>query len=134
MIIKKINAAADAVGGAELFSLVEQTFDALNQKKSPELVEAWFLLNYAKICGDEVNLYRDNEGNKLKEDEHYVWDISDESLRVQPNGNIGADEIKIMRLMLTSKLNLLTRVNGINEKIPAIIYIARAINKSTSVI
>ncbi len=129
LIIKKANAAPDAVDGEELFSIIKQALEALNNKKNPELIESWFLFNFAKTCGDDVNLYRDDKGEKLVESEKYIWDIYESALKQQINGNIGADEIKIMRLMLTSKLDILFRVNGIDSKIPAILAIARAINK-----
>lgn len=129
LIIKKANTAPDAVDGEELFSIIKQALEALNNKKNPELIEAWFLFNFAKTCGDDVNLYRDDKGEKLVESEKYIWDIYESALKQQINGNISADEIKIMRLMLTSKLDILFRVNGIDSKIPAILAIARAINK-----
>ena len=129
LIIKKVNAASEAVDGAELFSITKQSLSALNQKKNPELVEAWFLFNLAKTCGEDVNLYRDNNGNKLVETERYIWEAYESALKPQPGGNIGADEIKIMRLMLTSKLDLITRINDINSKIPSILHIAKAISR-----
>lgn len=129
LIIKKVNSAPDAIDGSELFDIVKQSFSALNQKKNPELVEAWFLFNFAKTCGEEVNLYRDSNGEKLVESEKYIWDAYESSLRIQTGGNIGADEIKIMRLMLTSKLELVSRISGIDSKIPSILHIAKAINK-----
>ena len=129
LIIKKVNSASDAVDAAELFDIVKQSLAALNQKKNPELVEAWFLFNYAKTCGEEVNLYRDDKGEKLVETEKYIWDIYESSLKVQTGGNIGADEIKIMRLMLTSRLEMIFRINNVITKIPSILSIARAVNK-----
>ncbi len=129
LIIKKVNSASDAVDAAELFDIVRQSLAALNQKKNPELVEAWFLFNYAKTCGEEVNLYRDDKGEKLVETEKYIWDIYESSLKVQTGGNIGADEIKIMRLMLTSRLEMIFRINNVITKIPSILSIARAVNK-----
>ncbi|MBO7561152.1 DNA repair protein RecO [Candidatus Saccharibacteria bacterium] len=129
LIIKKVNSAPDAVDAAELFDIVKQSLTALNQKKNPELVEAWFLFNYAKTCGEEVNLYRDDKGEKLVETEKYIWDIYESSLKVQVGGNIGADEIKIMRLMLTSRLEMIFRINNVAAKIPSILSIARAVNK-----
>lgn len=129
MIIKKINSVSDGIGETELFDILKQSLAALNKKHSPELVEAWFLFNFAKACGEDINLYRDTNGKKLLENELYVWDTTEAALRMQGGGNIGGDEIKIMRLMLTSKLSLITRISNVNSKIPSILHIARAINK-----
>ena len=129
LIIKKINAAGDHIEGAEFFDLLLQSLTALNDKKNLEVIEAWFLFNYAKLCGEEVNLYRDVDGVKLAEHTKYIWDIAESALRKQGGGDIDSDEIKIMRLMLTSKLDLILRITKIEHSIPSILHIARAINK-----
>lgn len=129
LIIKKINAAGDHIEGNEFFDLLLQSLTALNDKKNLEVVEAWFLFNYAKCCGEEVNLYRDVDGIKLAEHTQYVWDNIESAMRKQIGGDIGSDEIKIMRLMLTSKLDLILRIVKIEKSIPSILHIARAINK-----
>lgn len=129
MIIKKINGVGDEIGETELFDILKQSLSALNKKYPPELVEAWFLFNFAKACGEDINLYRDTNGMKLIENEKYVWDVVESSLRIQGGGNIGSDEIKIMRLMLTSKIDLIARITNVETRIPSVLHIARAINK-----
>lgn len=129
LIIKKTNSAPDAVDGAELFSIIKQSLSALNQKRNPGLVEAWFLFNFTKTCGEDVNLYRDINGDKLREDEKYIWDAYESVLKPQTGGDIGADEIKIMRLMLTSKLDMVLRVTNIDSRIPSVLHVARAVSR-----
>ena len=129
MIIKKINSVNDEMSHNGYFDILKQSLAALNKKQKPEVVEAWFLFNFAKAGGEEINLYRDTNGRKLLENESYIWDVAESSLRMQGGGNITSDEIKIMRLMLTSKLDLITRITNIDVKIPSILHIARVINK-----
>ena len=129
LILKKANATSNDVNNAELFSIVDQSLLALNSGQNLELVEAWFWFNFAKVNGEEINLYRDTNGDKLVEDGEYFWDVTEAALRAQPGGEIGADEIKVMRLMLTSKLDLVSRVRGVENLAKTILYIAKAINK-----
>ncbi|MCR5832503.1 MAG: DNA repair protein RecO [Candidatus Saccharibacteria bacterium] len=128
MILKKANAASD-VNSKELFDIVDQALAALNEKQSLELVETWFWFNYAKVNGEQINLYRDTDGEKLKEDCRYFWDVAESALRPAENGEIGASEIKLMRLMLSSKLALVSRVRDIGPVLGSISYIAKALNK-----
>ena len=129
LILKKANTITDDVVSQELFEAVKQSFEALNNNVNKTLVEAWFWFNFAKIKGEEINLYRDTNDHKLVEDEKYTWDVMDAALSVQPGGEIGANEIKLMRLMLTSNLELVSRVRGVESSLPAILYIAKALNK-----
>lgn len=128
-ILKKIDLVSDNSDNPEFFSIVEQCFEALDQKISPDLVAAWFWFNLAKACGEDINLYRDTNGEKLSPDENYIWDNYESALAKQAGGNIGSDEIKIMRLMCSTKLAFICQIKDIMDKIPAILYIAKAINK-----
>lgn len=129
LILKKANATSGDVNNTELFSIVDQALVALDAGQNLELVEAWFWFNFAKVNGEQINLYRDTDGNKLTEDSKYIWDVAETALKEQPGGEIGVDEIKVMRLMLTSKLDLVSRVRGVEKIAKTILYIAKAINK-----
>ena len=129
LILKKANTITDDISSQELFEIVKQTLEALDNGVSKTLVETWFWFNFAKIKGEEINLYRDTDDHKLVETETYIWDTMDVALRPQPGGEIGASEIKLMRLMLISKLELVSRVRGTEASLPKILHIAKAINK-----
>ncbi len=129
LILKKANSVNDDIVSGELFDIVKQAIEALDNNYDKLLVEAWFWFNFARIRGEEINLYRDTSDHKLVENETYVWDVTDAALSVHPGGEIGANEIKLMRLMLTSKLELVSRVRGVSSSLPAILYIAKALNK-----
>ena len=129
LILKKANSAPSDILYDELFSIVDQALAALNDGQNQSLVEAWFWLNFAKASGEEINLYRDTDDQKLSEDVNYIWDVFLSALKPQPGGEIGANEIKLMRLMLTSKLDLVSRVRNIEPSLGPILYIAKALNK-----
>lgn len=129
LFIKEINRVSENSDSPEFFSVLSQVFIALEQGVNAELVESWFWFNVAKACGEEINLYRDAAGKKLEAETAYLWDVAESALREHPNGNINTDEIKIMRLMLTSKLETVSRVKNIAGSMSDILRIAKAVNK-----
>lgn len=129
LFLKKINAASENSDSDEFFAIIDQSFEGLDKNMDPRIVETWFWFSLAKACGEEINLYRDTSGQKLNPEKHYVWDITEAALKEHDNGDIGADEIKIMRLMLTSKLGLIEKIKGLSSKIDPILYISKSVNK-----
>ena len=104
MILKKISAVAESSDNPEYFKLVDQSLKALNEEANNDLVEGWFLINLLRTMGEEMNLYRDRNGEKLKSEKRYDWDGSEGVFFENENGEYGEDEIKMLRLM--SKLDL----------------------------
>ncbi len=127
-IMKKIGSVAEDSTGSEYFDLLKQVLAALNAGVNPELVETWFWFNFAKVGGEQINLVKDVNGNKLDPFMSYVWDSTESALREQRGGNVGAEEIKLMRLILSSSLKTVSRVNNVAPKLPTISYIAKSIN------
>lgn len=128
-VMKQIAKYAENSTGPEYFDLLKQVLSALNAGVNPELVETWFWLNLAKTNGEQINVVKDTDGNDLDPFKTYVWDSTESALREQLGGNVGAEEIKIMRLMLSSDLKTNSRVNNIVPHLPTILYIAKVINK-----
>ena len=60
--------------------------------------------------GEEMNLYRDNNGNKLDESKRYNWDSFSEEFNENENGWYGANEIKLLRIMSTMKLKMIRKI------------------------
>ena len=82
------------------------------------------------MCGGEqINLIKDASGAKLDPFKTYVWDFSEAALREQIGGNVGAPEIKLMRLILSSDLKTVSRVEDIAPRLPTLLYIAKTINR-----
>lgn len=131
-ILKTIHSAAEISDNHHFFNIVDQVLPALNNNYFLPLIEAWFWFNLAKANGEQVNLYRDCAGQKLDADKTYTWDSTESALKEDNNGKISANEIKFMRLLLSSSLELASRVQNINEKLPEILYIAKCINKVKS--
>ena len=129
LILKKISLAAEASENEEFFTIVDETLAAIDEGAPLDVVEAWFFLNLVKASGEQINLYRDTSGEKLSEDRRYSWVTADEALFENPQGDIGADEIKIMRLMISTELSVVLRVKDVSKMILPILRIARALGK-----
>lgn len=129
LILKKISLAAESSDSPEYFKIVDQGLGCLNAGFDASLVESWFWLNLLKASGEEINLYRDANGKKLSAENRYIWDIMDNAFVESENGDYGADDIKILRLILTTDLNVVARVKNINEMIAGILKLAHIVNK-----
>lgn len=130
LVLKKINQAAESIDSPEFFSLTEQALEAIDENYNLSLIESWFLFNLARVKGDMPNIHRDVSGEKLEEDKTYVWNSIEEALEPRVGGNIGPNEIKLMRLMLTSKLEIVEKVKNMESMLPSILFVAKSISKA----
>lgn len=110
VLMKQINRAAEGSDSGEFFEILKQCLEALEEGVAGRVVEAWFVLNLGRAMGEQMNLYRDVLGAKLLADERYAWDAMEGAFRAQAAGEFGADEIKLMRLMLATKLEVVNRI------------------------
>ena len=124
-ILKEINRISEHVDSPEFFDILKQSLDGLNNNLNPKLVETWFNFNLARTRGEQINLLTDTDGEKLQEDLRYAWDSTDMALKKLENGNVKKNEIKIMRLMLSSSLALTSRIKNIDKHLDIINYISR---------
>lgn len=127
MILKRINNAADNSDSPELFNLTDQCLRGLNDGASLELIQGWFLLNLVKEMGEEINLLRDSDGNKLLESERYDWNTTESCFAVRENGVYGPNEIKMLRLMLSSPLDVVRRVKCSDEMLVIVLQFAKIV-------
>ena len=129
-IIRKIDRAAEQTDSPEYFEIVKECHEALdNPKVNLDLVASWFYLNFARVRGEQINLITDTNGDKLSPDVSYVWDSTEGALRPLPQGKIGANEIKLMRLILASPLSLCARIENIGPLLPETLYVAKSVNQ-----
>lgn len=129
LILRKISIASEHTDNEEFFKITDSCLRALNRRESCELVECWFWLNYAKALGEQINLYRDANGEKLLPEERYYWNISEAALVKKENGDVDTNTIKIMRLMVSADIGVICRIVDVEQHLPTILRIARAINK-----
>ena len=89
------------------------------------LAEAWFLLNLKRVIGEEVNLYRDSSGEKLRADVRYDWSVSEECFFENDNGEYNSNDIKMLRILVTAKLSMARKVKVDDEMMDKILKFAR---------
>ena len=126
MILKKISLAAESSDSPDYFRITNQSLKALNDGLDMRLVEGWFLLNLLKVSGEEVNVHRNVDGIKLDAGRRYAWNANERAFSVRDGGEFGADEIKLLRLMLTTDLMVVARVKGFGEMMPQILGMVRS--------
>ena len=127
MILKNINKITENSDSKEYFKILDQSLEAINDGVDLELVNTWFLLNLKKAMGEEINFYRDTNGEKLKEDRKYDWDVVEMAFTENMNGEYGADEIKLLRLMVSSDLDVIRRVKFKDSMILVVLRLVRMV-------
>ena len=128
-ILKKVSRVSENSDAPEYFSLVKQSFEALNEGVDTRVVEAWFDLNLLATMGEEPNFYRDEHGEKLDATMRYEWNAMEKAFSRRENGRYGADEIKILRLMVTAELKIVMKVKNLDERMPDILKIVQLMVK-----
>ena len=124
-IIKELSRITEQVDNEEFFSILKQSLEGLNNGLDFRLVETWFNFNSARARGEQINVLSDTDGQQLQQDLRYVWDPTERALKQLPQGNVGAEEIKIIRLMLVSPLALTSRIKNISDLLDPILWISK---------
>ncbi|MBQ2622826.1 DNA repair protein RecO [Candidatus Saccharibacteria bacterium] len=127
LVLKKISQAAESANSEEYFNITKQCLVGLNAGLNTDLIEAWFLLHLMKVMGEEMNLYRDINGEKLVENENYSFDNTALAFMANDGGEFGTNEIKFLRLLVTSKLNVVQRVKVDDSMIREILDLVRVV-------
>ena len=127
--LKKINLVSEHSDAEDYFNILGQSLVALNSGFDIKLIEAWFLLNLARASGEEINLYRDVAGEKLEIDLKYDFDNLELAFVVRENGEFSADEIKMLRLIITNDFNVIQRVKVSDEIVLKVLRFAKIISK-----
>lgn len=109
--LKWINKHTENREGDEYFNLLKQGLNGLNKGLDLELVQSWFVLNLARINGEEINLVQDTDERPLDPQLLYQWDNIESALRPSLHGKIDAKAIKLTRLILASPLLLIAQID-----------------------
>lgn len=108
--------ASEHFDDSDWFSILQETLEALNNLKiSRQFIETWFYLQHARALGDDINLERDASGDRLDPESTYRYDVAERALRRSQTGDIGAQHIKLLRLMSTKPLRVVGQVGGTEE-------------------
>jgi len=125
--LKRLDRAAEQSDNPEYFDLLRQALAGLNRGFATELILTWFSFNLARATGEQLNFLCDAAGADLQPDQRYSWNALESALALDAQGPIGASEIKLARLLLTSKLTTVSRIEGVGQLIPSLSGIARGL-------
>lgn len=126
-VLKKISKVADGVDSSEYFEIAHQAMGAINSEVDLGMVEAWCVLNLKRAAGEEINLYRDVSGERLSPEEKYQWDSREMAFVKYEGGEYGANEIKLLRLILTNKYDVIKRVKIDGDMMARVVRLAHMV-------
>lgn len=126
-ILKRVNTIAEGSDNPDGFRIVGQSLRAINADGDVRIIEAWYLMNVKKTMGEEMNLYRDVAGEKLKEDQKYKWDAYEMAFAIDAKGEYDAGDIKLLRLMASGDLAMVQRVKLQEDRIVRVLRLMKIV-------
>ncbi len=116
-LIKLLNKTTEDNYEPSYFELLEQTFMALNDLSLDlNLVKTWFKAQLLRDAGHMPNLTADREGNKLKEENNYTFDVEHMGFVANKSGSYTANHIKLLRLIFSANTPaVLSRVKSVES-------------------
>jgi len=126
LAVKLVTRASETVDEPDWFDALSEIYMGLDVPTIPlELTQTWFYLRYAALLGHELNVNLDVNGEKLSSDKRYRYDVGEQGLREHPSGEITAEHIKLLRLISTRSLKILTQIGGTQTILPECFALAR---------
>ena len=125
--LKLTASASEMVDEPEWFDVIAEVLMALDSRTiSLGLVQSWFYIRYSALLGHELGLWRDINGEELKGDDAFRYDISEKGLRAIRGGELTSDHIKLLRLMSVKSLKALAQVGGIDDVLGICLSVSRS--------
>lgn len=126
-LIKLLNKATEDQPEPEYFTLLEQSFHALDDKAiETNLVRLWFESQLLRQSGHMPNLLTDSLGEDLRSDQTYNFDFEDMMFTPYADGNFSSAHIKVLRLLFSKNSpQVLTKVQGIDTALSDLQLVVR---------
>ena len=138
-LMREASRRAEQAETPEFFNVLRQCMEAAQKhaasgspSRYKELLWAWASMNMLMASGEEINLKYDTAGEKLSASSQYVWNVEDGALTMRDGGPVTAEHIKLMRLMVSSPLEICMKVTGFGELLDEVLYIVRCAEQSKS--
>ena len=137
-MMRSVSMRAEQVESPECYKILKQSLQAMQKHASEEsrwkdVLRAWWGINLTRASGEELNLNFDTDGEKLVADGHYYWDEENAALGKANAGRIGADHIKMMRIMQAMPVEVALKIQGADKLIDEVLYVARCAEKVTKI-
>lgn len=131
-LMKNASRRAEQVDSEEFFNILRQSLQAAqkhalegSETRWKELIRSWASMNLLRASGEEINLKYDVSGDRLSADSRYMWDTENVALMPHDSGRISAEHIKMMRVMVSSPLEICMKVSGYGDLLDEISYVVR---------
>lgn len=125
-VIQQVTRGSENVDEPEWFDLMSEILMGLDAKTIPiSLTQTWFYLKYAGLLGHQLNLEIDTNGEKLDSERTYRYDVGEQGLREVVNGELTAEHIKLLRLISTRSIKILSQIGGVEAILPVCMQVAR---------
>jgi DNA repair protein RecO (recombination protein O) len=120
-LIKQLNKTTEDEPEHGYFSILEQTFEALDDAELPlPTIRFWFAAQLLHLSGHTPNLVTDTSGQKLQPDQSYDFDFDHMAFAPSPRGSFNASHIKFLRLSFADHpAKVLAQVQGSEQFVAA---------------
>lgn len=124
--IKQVSKSSEMVNEPDWYDILKEVFMGLDARSLPlGLVQTWFYLHFSRLTGHELNLERDVDGDRLKPDLTYSYDMVEKGFEENSKGDVTADHIKLLRMINSKPLHVVAQIGGIEDVLPVCLWVAR---------
>ena len=124
--INLVSRASESIDEPEWYGVLSEVYMGLDAMSIPlQLTQSWFYLHYTELTGYELNLSVDVFGQPLSSNKTYMYDINERGLRRADQGEISADHIKLLRILMTKPIESAAQIGGIASVLPDVWLITR---------
>lgn len=124
--INLVSKASDMIDEPEWYGVLSEVYMGLDTGSIPlQLVQTWFYLHYAELTGYELGLLTDILGNRLEVERTYMYDPHERGFRPSDQGDITADHIKFLRILMQRPIRTAAQIGGTERLLPDCWLIAR---------
>ena len=96
-----------------------------------DILRLWVLVQILALAGHGINLTVDARGGALLPDTQFAFSIEDVAFTVSEQGMFNESHIKILRLAGRYSPSQLARIANIQDYLPALLQLVRAVTKQT---
>ncbi|MBR0133886.1 DNA repair protein RecO [Candidatus Saccharibacteria bacterium] len=137
-MMRSVSMRAEQVESPEFYKILKQSLQAMQKHANEDsrwkdVLRAWWGINLTRASGEELNLNFDTDGEKLVADGRYYWDEENSALGKAGAGRIGAEHIKMMRIMQALPAEVALRIQDADKLIDEVLYVARCAEKVTRI-
>lgn len=125
-MLKAVTRASELVDEPDWYDVASQVLAALDVASvDTRLTRTWFYVQYAELLGHALGLQYDVDGSRLSEKNMYRYDVTEKGFKQTANGSVGAEHIKLLRLIATKPLNKLAQIGGLELILDDCLLLAR---------